>query len=58
LKIFAGVDTDSLLGPEDRYEDCHFSGSGQEKFATAWIEILRSAATRTLETHAVGSSEN
>jgi carbohydrate esterase-like sialic acid-specific acetylesterase len=57
-RIFAGVDTDSLLEPEDRYEDCHFSGSGQEKFATAWTEILRSATTRALESSTVGTSRN
>jgi len=38
--IYAGVDTDTLLELNDRYDDCHFSGTGQEKFANAWVEIL------------------
>jgi hypothetical protein len=39
--IFSGVDTDSLLGPLDRYDDCHFGQTGQEKFASAWAQILK-----------------
>jgi carbohydrate esterase-like sialic acid-specific acetylesterase len=38
--IRQGVNTDELLGPLDRIDDCHFAGSGQEKFAIAWISIL------------------
>jgi hypothetical protein len=40
-KILAGVDTDLLVGSFDRTDDCHFAQSGQEKFAEAWIDILR-----------------
>ncbi len=39
-KIFQGVDTDSILDSKDRYDDCHFSGTGQEKFANAWVQVL------------------
>jgi Carbohydrate esterase, sialic acid-specific acetylesterase len=41
--IFAGVDTDALLDPLDRMDDCHFSQTGQEKFAEAWVGILSKA---------------
>lgn len=44
LGIFLGPDTDALLSQVDRYDDCHFSGSGQEKFAQAWIDAI--AATK------------
>jgi hypothetical protein len=40
-RICQGVDTDLLLNAEDRFEGCHFAGSGQEKFAAAWLDILR-----------------
>jgi len=36
----AGVDTDVLLGELDRYDQCHFAGSGAEKAARAWAEII------------------
>lgn len=39
-KILPGVNTDAILGPADRYDDCHFSGTGQEKFANALVEVL------------------
>lgn len=39
--IFAGPNTDELLNYLDRYDDCHFSGSGQEKFADAWVDVLK-----------------
>lgn len=39
-KIFPGVNTDAMLGPEDRYEECHLSATGQEKFAAAWVEEI------------------
>lgn len=35
-----GVSTDALLGEDDRYDDCHIGGSGTEKVARAWSEIL------------------
>lgn len=38
--IRAGVNSDALMGALDRYDNCHFSGSGQEKFARAWLELL------------------
>jgi hypothetical protein len=38
--ILQGVDTDALIGPVDRVDDCHFGASGQEKFANAWVPIL------------------
>lgn len=40
--VFAGVDSDAIIGPLDRIDDCHFGASGQEKFATAWVSILAS----------------
>ena len=40
--ILRGVDTDALVGPSDRVDDCHFGASGQEKFANAWVPILAS----------------
>lgn len=41
--IFQGVNSDLLMGPTDRVDGCHFSRSGQEKFANAWVEVLKSA---------------
>jgi hypothetical protein len=38
--ILQGVDTDALIDPSDRMDDCHFGASGQEKFANAWVPIL------------------
>ena len=35
-----GVDTDGLLTAADRYDDCHFSDSGEVKSAAAWAAIL------------------
>jgi hypothetical protein len=53
-KILPGPDTDLLLETADRYEDCHFAGTGQEKFASAWLEILRSAmGAKTSRSHGV-----
>ena len=40
--ILRGVDTDALVGPSDRVDDCHFGASGQEKFANSWVPILAS----------------
>jgi hypothetical protein len=39
--LFAGVDTDSLLTPLDRYDDCHLGGSGVAKYANALVEAVR-----------------
>ncbi|MBF0153680.1 MAG: hypothetical protein HQL64_08075 [Magnetococcales bacterium] len=42
--ILPGVDTDSLLASaESRHDGVHFSASGQEKFANAWMEVLKTA---------------
>jgi hypothetical protein len=41
--IFRGIDTDSLMDSVDRVGECHFSGTGQEKFANAWLGVLRAA---------------
>jgi hypothetical protein len=42
--IYLGVDTDQLMGKTDRLDDCHFGQSGQEKFATAWLEIISNSS--------------
>ena len=39
LGILAGPDTDTL-GPEHRYDDCHFSERGLQAAATLWFEAL------------------
>ena len=39
-KVFAGVDTDDLVGDADRHDTCHFGATGQEKFANAWFDII------------------
>lgn len=36
----AGVDTDLLLNDLDRFDNCHFGATGQEKFAKVWLELL------------------
>ena len=36
----SGVNSDALLGDLDRYDDCHFSSSGEEKVARAWADLL------------------
>jgi Carbohydrate esterase, sialic acid-specific acetylesterase len=36
----AGVDTDTLLSAQDRYDDCHMADSGEVKTAKAWAAIL------------------
>lgn len=38
--VFLGPDTD-VIGPEDRYDDCHFSGRGQERHADGWLRALQ-----------------
>lgn len=38
--IYAGPDTDGL-GLCDRYDGCHFSNEGLEKFAELWLEKLK-----------------
>ena len=39
----SGVNSDALLGDLDRYDDCHFSASGEQKVARAWADLLSSA---------------
>lgn len=38
--IVTGVNTDRLLDDSDRYDDCHFAGSGAEKVAAEWSRII------------------
>ncbi len=38
--IRAGVNSDALMGELDRFDNCHFAGTGQEKFARAWLKLL------------------
>ncbi|NKK36389.1 hypothetical protein GFL72_17335 [Rhizobium leguminosarum bv. viciae] len=46
--IRAGVNTDVLLDPDDRYDDCHIGGTGAEKVSQAWLNLL--SGDRRLET--------
>nr|WP_183231585.1 sialate O-acetylesterase [Bradyrhizobium sp. SBR1B] len=39
-----GVNSDALLDALDRYDDCHFGSSGEQKVARAWADLLRSTA--------------
>jgi hypothetical protein len=39
----SGVDSDALLGDLDRYDDCHFGYSGEQKAARAWADLLSTA---------------
>lgn len=38
----SGVNSDALLGDLDRYDDCHFGASGEQKVARAWADLLLS----------------
>jgi len=40
-----GVNTDALLNGLDRYDDCHVGGSGAEKVAQAWADLLLAEQT-------------
>lgn len=40
LNIRQGPDTDRFLSDVDRYDGCHFSPSGMEKYSDAWADIL------------------
>jgi hypothetical protein len=40
LRIYSGIDTDKLMAPLDRYDDCHLAASGQLKAASAWAKLL------------------
>ncbi|MBY3022373.1 sialate O-acetylesterase [Rhizobium leguminosarum] len=46
--IREGVNSDALLDGDDRYDDCHFGGTGGEKASRAWLNLLR--GDRHLET--------
>ncbi|WP_226583686.1 sialate O-acetylesterase [Acuticoccus sediminis] len=35
-----GVNTDTLLDDLDRFDDCHIGGSGTDKVARAWADLL------------------
>jgi hypothetical protein len=39
----SGVNSDALLGDLDRFDDCHFSSSGEQKVARAWADLLSTA---------------
>ena len=39
--LYAGVDTDALLQPIDRYDNCHLGSSGILKYASALVDVLR-----------------
>ena len=39
-KILAGLNTDELLGPRDRFDDCHLSASGVEVYARASAQLI------------------
>ncbi|MBY5460574.1 sialate O-acetylesterase [Rhizobium leguminosarum] len=38
--IRRGVNSDALLDPDDRYDDCHIGGTGAEKVSQAWLNLL------------------
>jgi len=39
----SGVNSDALLDDWDRYDDCHFGASGEQKVARAWADLLSTA---------------
>ncbi|MBF0626461.1 MAG: hypothetical protein HQL82_16855 [Magnetococcales bacterium] len=39
--IHPGPDADAIDSMDDRHDACHFSGHGLDRFATAWLEVLR-----------------
>lgn len=52
--IKLGVNTDTLLDRIDRFDDCHFSGSGGDKAAKAWVGLLRKVAPKN-DAYATGA---
>ncbi len=44
--IHAGPDTDALVGPQWRHDDCHFSEAGAARHAELWRDALRASAVR------------
>jgi hypothetical protein len=45
-KIFGGVNSDTIIGELDRFDDCHLSASGQHKIAAAWAQTIMKNASR------------
>ena len=41
MGIYTGINTDELISDDDRFDGCHFSYSGQEKFSTALLKLFR-----------------
>jgi hypothetical protein len=39
----SGVNSDDLLADLDRFDDCHFGASGEQKVAKAWADLLSRA---------------
>ena len=46
-RIFLGADTDQLVELKDRYDDCHFSETGQIKVAKAFADSISAVKKRT-----------
>jgi hypothetical protein len=42
-QVHLAADTDALLAPEDRYDTCHLSESGQRKVAAAYARAIKAA---------------
>jgi hypothetical protein len=40
-RVFLATDTDALLTPDDRYDGCHYSESGQRKVAAAYATAIK-----------------
>ena len=45
-QIIGGVNSDAILDEMDRYDDCHFSATGQNKIAAAWAQIIMKNSPR------------
>jgi Carbohydrate esterase, sialic acid-specific acetylesterase len=41
--VRSGVNSDALLDDLDRFDDCHFGSSGEQKAARAWADLLSTA---------------
>ena len=46
-RIFLGADTDALIPPAERYDNCHFAEAGQIKAAAAYAESIAEQRRRT-----------
>lgn len=51
LGLRSGINTDTLLSDLDRHDDCHFAGSGQQKAAEAWANLLIKDLRPSLSAH-------